>query len=131
MWRERAMAAELVAKMLQRNLDDLRANVEDLRRKVEAATAADAEAPPRDRVVGTPVAALRARSVRQVPRLTAVGKKKTKPRRSEQLEEVRRLLDDVLVAQHRTNHLLELALRAGFDDDEHARSARPTQEDSP
>ena len=35
-WRARAMAAELVAKMLQRNLDDLRANVEDLRRKVEA-----------------------------------------------------------------------------------------------
>jgi len=32
------------------------------------------------------------------------------------------LLDDVLVAQHRTNHLLELALRAGFDDDERARA---------
>jgi hypothetical protein len=28
----------------------------------------------------------------------------------------------VLVAQHRTNHLLELALRAGFDDDERARA---------
>ena len=38
------------------------------------------------------------------------------------LEEIRKLLDDVLVAQHRTNHLLELALRAGFDDDEQARS---------
>jgi hypothetical protein len=37
------------------------------------------------------------------------------------LEEIRGLLDDVLVAQHRTNHLLELALRAGFDDDEQAR----------
>ncbi len=37
------------------------------------------------------------------------------------LEEIRRLLDDVLVAQHRTNHLLELALRAGFDDEEQAR----------
>jgi hypothetical protein len=36
-WRERAMGAELVAKMLQRNLDDLRANLEDLRLKVEAA----------------------------------------------------------------------------------------------
>src|SRR4029079_4116924 len=32
------------------------------------------------------------------------------------LQEIRRLLDDVLVAQHRTNQLLELALRAGFDD---------------
>ena len=42
-WRERAMGAELVAKMLQRNLDDLRANVEDLRLKVEAAAAADAK----------------------------------------------------------------------------------------
>jgi hypothetical protein len=40
----------------------------------------------------------------------------------ELLEEIRRLLDDVLVAQHRTNRLLELALRAGFDDAEHARS---------
>ena len=39
------------------------------------------------------------------------------------LEEMRKLLDDVLVAQHRTNHLLELALRAGFDDDEQARNA--------
>ena len=39
LWRERAMAAELVAKMLQRNLDDLRANLEDLRVKVEAAAA--------------------------------------------------------------------------------------------
>jgi hypothetical protein len=38
------------------------------------------------------------------------------------LDEIRKLLDDVLVAQHRTNHLLELALRAGFDDDEQARS---------
>jgi hypothetical protein len=38
------------------------------------------------------------------------------------LEEIGKLLDDVLVAQHRTNHLLELALRAGFDDDEHARA---------
>ncbi len=37
------------------------------------------------------------------------------------LDEIRRLLDDVLVAQHRTNHLLELALRAGFDDEEQAR----------
>ena len=39
------------------------------------------------------------------------------------LEEIRKLLDDVLVAQHRTNHLLELALRAGFDDDEQARNS--------
>jgi len=38
------------------------------------------------------------------------------------LEEIRKLLDDVLVAQHCTNHLLELALRAGFDDDEQARN---------
>jgi hypothetical protein len=38
------------------------------------------------------------------------------------LEEIRKLLDDVLVAQHRTNQLLELALRAGFDDDEQARN---------
>ena len=37
------------------------------------------------------------------------------------LEEIRKLLDDVLVAQHRTNQLLELALRAGFDDEEQAR----------
>jgi len=40
----------------------------------------------------------------------------------QQIEEIRRLLDDVLVAQHRTNQLLELALRAGFDDDEQARN---------
>ncbi len=39
------------------------------------------------------------------------------------LLEIRALLDDVLVAQHRTNHLLELALRAGFDDDERTRTA--------
>jgi hypothetical protein len=39
------------------------------------------------------------------------------------LEEIRKLLDDVLVAQHRTNQLLELALRAGFDDDERARTS--------
>jgi hypothetical protein len=38
------------------------------------------------------------------------------------LDEIRKLLDDVLVAQHRTNHLLELALRAGFDDEEQARN---------
>ena len=38
------------------------------------------------------------------------------------LAEIRTLLDDVLVAQHRTNHLLELALRAGFDDDERPRA---------
>ena len=31
LWRERALAAELVSRMLQRNLDDLRANLEDLR----------------------------------------------------------------------------------------------------
>ena len=37
-------------------------------------------------------------------------------------EEIRKLLDDVLVAQHRTNHLLELALRAAFDDEEQARN---------
>jgi hypothetical protein len=42
-WRERAMAAELVAKMLQRHLDDVRANLEDLRRKVDAAEVAEAE----------------------------------------------------------------------------------------
>jgi hypothetical protein len=57
-----------------------------------------------------------------------LGKKKKSRRQQEQLEEIRRLLDDVLVAQHRTNQLLELALRAGFDDAEHART---TQEDSP
>jgi hypothetical protein len=39
------------------------------------------------------------------------------------LEEIRKLLDDVLVAQHRTNQLLELALRAGFEDDERARTS--------
>ena len=39
------------------------------------------------------------------------------------LEEIRRLLDDVLVAQHRTNQLLELAFRAGFDDDERLRTS--------
>jgi hypothetical protein len=31
LWRERALAAELVSRMLQRNLDDLRANLDDLR----------------------------------------------------------------------------------------------------
>ena len=41
----------------------------------------------------------------------------------QQIVEIRRLLDDVLVAQHRTNHLLELALRAGFDDDERLRTS--------
>jgi hypothetical protein len=41
----------------------------------------------------------------------------------EELPEIRRLLDDVLVAQQRTNQLLELALRAGFDDDERVRSS--------
>ena len=41
---------------------------------------------------------------------------------SRQQQEIRQLLDDVLVAQHRTNQLLELALRAGFDDDERARA---------
>ena len=34
---------------------------------------------------------------------------------------VRLWFTDVLVAQHRTHQLLELALRAGFDDAEHAR----------
>jgi hypothetical protein len=103
------------------------------------------------------VAPLRARRVRQVPALTAVGKKAKPHRQSRKrqlveqmlteqqraaevlqslatsvrdlelsshdrlLEEIRRLLDDVLVAQHRTNHLLELALRAGFDDEEQVR----------
>jgi hypothetical protein len=38
------------------------------------------------------------------------------------LEEIRKVLDDVLIAQHRTNKLLELALRAGFDEDERIRS---------
>ena len=40
------------------------------------------------------------------------------------LLEIRALIDDVLVAQHRTNQLLELALRAGFDDEEQTRTAR-------
>jgi len=35
LWRERALAAELVVKMLQRNLDDLRGNLADLRREAE------------------------------------------------------------------------------------------------
>ena len=44
-WRERAQAAELVAKMLQRNLDDLHATIEDLRREAKAvATAHELEA---------------------------------------------------------------------------------------
>ena len=44
-WRERAQAAELVAKMLQRNLDDLHATLEDLRREAKAvATAQELEA---------------------------------------------------------------------------------------
>jgi hypothetical protein len=57
-----------------------------------------------------------------------VEKKKKKAKAAEkqarhrELEEIRVLLDDVLVAQHRTNQLLELALRAGFDDDERARA---------
>ncbi len=67
-----------------------------------------------------------------------MGKKKTKSSKPSepssqqpvQLEEIRALLEDVLVAQHRTNQLLELALRAGFDDAEYART-RITQEDSP
>jgi hypothetical protein len=42
-WRERAMGAELVAKMVQRNLDDLRANLEDLRARLEVFAAAEAE----------------------------------------------------------------------------------------
>ena len=44
-WRERTIAAELVAKMLQRNLDDLHATLEDLRREAKAvATAQELEA---------------------------------------------------------------------------------------
>ena len=39
------------------------------------------------------------------------------------IDACRHMLDDVLVAQQRTNQLLELALRAGFDDDERARGA--------
>ena len=39
-WRERALAAELVAKVLQRNLNDLHATLEDLRREARAMTAA-------------------------------------------------------------------------------------------
>ena len=39
-WRERAIAAELVAKLLQRSVDDLRANLEDLRREAKAVAAA-------------------------------------------------------------------------------------------
>jgi hypothetical protein len=46
------------------------------------------------------------------------------PSSDQLLGEIRALLDDVLVAQHRTNHLLELALRAGFDDDERIRATR-------
>jgi hypothetical protein len=42
----------------------------------------------------------------------------------QRLSEIRALLDDVLVAQHRTNQLLELALRAAFDDDERTRATR-------
>jgi hypothetical protein len=42
-WRERAMGAELVAKMVQRNLDDLRANLEDLRARLEVFAATEAE----------------------------------------------------------------------------------------
>jgi len=51
---------------------------------------------------------------------TAVGELAA-PSSDRLLDEIRKLLDDVLVAQHRTNHLLELALRAGFDDEEQAR----------
>ena len=40
LWRERAIAAELVAKMLQRNLDDLHASLEDLRREAKAVATA-------------------------------------------------------------------------------------------
>ena len=44
-WRERALAAELVAKVLQRNLNDLHATLEDLRREAKAvATAQELEA---------------------------------------------------------------------------------------
>jgi len=59
-WRERAQAAELVAKMLQRNLDDLHATLEDLRREakavataheLEAATRVGSEMPPWRRFV--------------------------------------------------------------------------------
>jgi len=39
----------------------------------------------------------------------------------EALDGIRRRLEDVVAAQDRTNHLLELALRAGFDDDERVR----------
>jgi hypothetical protein len=52
---------------------------------------------------------------------TAVGELQLSSR-DPLLQEIRGLLDDVLVAQHRTNHLLELALRAGFDDEEQARN---------
>src|SRR3954469_18843550 len=39
-WRERTLAAELLAKVLQRNLNDLHATVEDLRREARAVAAA-------------------------------------------------------------------------------------------
>ena len=51
----------------------------------------------------------------------AVGELQS-PSNDRLLVEIRALLDDVLVAQHRTNHLLELALRAGFEEEERART---------
>jgi hypothetical protein len=57
--------------------------------------------------------------------LIALSRSVTESSSGEQrLREIRALLDDLLVAQHRTNQLLELALRAAFDDDERIRATR-------
>ena len=71
-WRERALAAELVAKVLQRNLNDLHATLEDLRTRGEGhdrcAGAGGGDSP--ESVRNVAVAALRPRLVRPVPPLT-------------------------------------------------------------
>jgi hypothetical protein len=76
-----------------------------------------------ERVLAEQVLAEQLRTAGALRSLSTTVAELQQPSGDRLLEEIRRLLDDVLVAQHRTNQLLELALRAGFDDEEQARSS--------
>jgi hypothetical protein len=82
---------------------------------------ADAETRSRERQLAEVLVVEQQRMAEALRSLSAVGASQSSSG-DRLLAEIRTLLDDVLVAQHRTNHLLELALRAGFDDDERARA---------
>ena len=83
---------------------------------------ADAETRSRERQVAEELVVEQQRMAEALGSLSAVVGALQSSSGDRLLAEIRTLLDDVLVAQHRTNHLLELALRAGFDDDERARA---------